>query len=381
MNKNRIIKSIEGNFYLKRRGIPLGCQLCLRGVKGVLFLNGKCQKPDHCSWYCPISDKRRDKNISYINELRISEKEDIIKELDNINAKGISITGGEPLTKENISKTIEYIKFLKERKGNIFHIHLYSNGISFNKDLALKLAKAGLDEIRFHPAQDNWNCVRYALNSGISAGIEIPIIPNEQYLKYLEKLILYLDNIGAAFINLNEFEYCFPNSNSLKQRGFELEEGTIASVKNSQICALELINKISAQTKNLKLHFCSIIAKDYYQLKNRYLQRAKNIKKDYEEITDEGLLIYGIVEGNKNSLKILCDTIIKKFKLSENLINLIDNAIELPYYILIKDIILKEIKNLQLDAFIIETLPFREEEHRQITEKIPIELFKKEFNL
>lgn len=381
MKKIKIIKSKEGNFFLKKRGIPIGCQHCLKGVKGVLFLNGLCQKPQHCNWYCPLSEKRRNKKISYINEIMISEKEDIIEELDKTNAKGISITGGEPLTKENLPKTIEYIEYLKNQKGETFHIHLYTNGISFSKEIAYKLAKAGLDEIRFHPPKEKWNCISKALNLDMSVGVEVPIIPNIDYINDLQKLILYLDDIGGEFINLNEFEYCFPNSKSLRQRGYELKEGSIASVQDSEIYALKLIKKISSMTKNIKIHYCSILAKDYYQLKNRYLQRAKNIKKEYEEITEEGLLLYGIIEGNEESLRELLDILINKYNISKNLIQNKRKSIELPYYILIEDPLLREINKLALNAFILETLPFQEEEYKQITEKTPIKLFKQEMNL
>ena len=50
----------------------------------------------------------------------------------------------------------------------------------------------------------------------MSVGAEVPVIPEKEYVKNLEELIFYLDEIGAEFINLNEFEYCSPNSQSLK---------------------------------------------------------------------------------------------------------------------------------------------------------------------
>ena len=117
-------------------------------------MNGICQKPDNCSWYCPISAERRGRDVTFANEIEITSKEDLLGEVNKIDAKGMSITGGEPLSGLNLEKTLEYIKYIKAEKGNKFHIHLYTNGITFNEEIASKLALAGLDEIRFHVSKD-----------------------------------------------------------------------------------------------------------------------------------------------------------------------------------------------------------------------------------
>ncbi|MBY9010475.1 MAG: radical SAM protein, partial [Candidatus Lokiarchaeota archaeon] len=227
-----ILESKAHTFYVKKKGIPKGCQQCLKGTKAVLFLNGTCQSPKHCWWYCPISEKRKGKEDTYINEIQISSKEQILHELKAINAKGMSITGGDPLYEPNLNKTLEYIKFVKKNKGKKFHIHLYTNSLNFSEEIAVKLARAGLDEIRFNPSKENWNVIKYALNKGMSVGAEVPVIPEVEYIENLKKFIFYLNKIGADFINLNEFEYSLPNSQNLKDRNFKLEAGTIASVKN-----------------------------------------------------------------------------------------------------------------------------------------------------
>ena len=72
MKKVQIIESKERNYFVKSRGIPKGCNYCLKGQKAVLFLNGICQKPNHCSYYCPISEERRGINITYADEIEIS---------------------------------------------------------------------------------------------------------------------------------------------------------------------------------------------------------------------------------------------------------------------------------------------------------------------
>ncbi len=376
MKRSKILESKGNTFYIKGRNIPKGCQLCLKGAKVVFFLNGICQKPDHCSWYCPISDERKGENNTFADEIQVFSNEDLLIEISKINAKGMSITGGEPLLESNLEKTLDYIKYVKSMKGKKFHIHLYTNGINFNESIAEKLAEAGLDEIRFHLPTNKWEGIKFALNKGISVGAEVPVIPTHEYTKYLENLILYLDKIGADFINLNEFEICYPNSQYLKERGFHLKKGTIASVENSKETAIALVKRLAPKTF-LKIHFCTIRAKDYHQLKNRYLRRAKTIKLPYEEITDEGLFIYTIIESSEENLITAKELILSKFKIPKELISIEKNKLKLPYYIALTDKFIEFLEDKKLDGFIEEIIPFRGK-YCQITERTPIKVFKQE---
>jgi len=377
MNKEKITESEGNTYFIKGRGIPKGCKYCLKGAKVVLFLNGICQKPSHCSWYCPISKERSGNDIIFADEIQISSKKEIIEEIEKIKAKGMSITGGDPLFKPNLTNTLKFIKYVKLIRGKKFHVHLYTNGLNFNEVIANNLAEAGLDEIRFHPPLNKWENIKLALNKGMSVGAEVPVIPEKESLKNLEDLILYLDKIGAEFINLNEFEYCFPNSQSLKTRGFKLKKNTIASVENSKEMALELIDKLTSKT-SIKIHFCSIRAKDHFQLKNRYLRRAKTIKFPYERITPEGLLLFAQIEGKQKNLEKFLKILKSKLKLKNRLLYFNGENIKLPMKIALKKSVMSLLeKDKTLEAYIVETIPFREK-YCQITEKTPIKIFKQE---
>ncbi len=375
----KIIDSKEKTSYIKGRGIPKGCKLCLKGEKTVLFINGCCQKPSHCSWYCPISEERKDKISTFANEIKIFKKEEILEEIHKCNSKGISITGGEPLFPPNLDQTLDYIQYIKSQKGEKFHIHLYTNGINFNESIAQDLANAGLDEIRFNPSRNKWSNIKFALNKGMSVGAEVPIVPAAHFLKEIEDLIFFLNDIGANFINFNEFEYCFPNSNELKRRGFKLKEGTLASVENSSINALNLINKIGTKV-SIKMHFCPIITKDYYQLKNRYSRRAKTIKRPYEDITEEGLLIHAEIKGKNEEIKALYKILTSEFRIPISLIEILNTKLLLPVARTLNEKFISMLDNLNLDCDIIEIIPFREEKYYQITESTPIRIFMKEIN-
>jgi pyruvate formate-lyase activating enzyme-like uncharacterized protein len=374
----KLAKTKGATYYIKGRNIPKGCKYCLNGSKVVLFINGICQKPEHCSWYCPISEERRGKEITYADEIKIQSKEELLEEIEKINAQGMSITGGEPLSELNLQKTLGYIKYVKKEKGRKFHVHLYTNGINFNEEIATRLSVAGLDEIRFHPTKNHLKNIKMAVNKNISVGAEVPVIPGIEYMKYLEELIIYLDKVGVEFINLNEFEYCFPNSEFLKERGFKLKKDSIAAVINSKESAINLIREIGTRV-NLKMHFCSIKAKDYHQLKNRYIRRAKNVRLPYEVVTEEGLLLFAQIEGKKKDLDNFYERIVYELKIKKNLLSYGKNCIKMPFYISIEDQINDLINHYKLKGFIIETTPFRRLKYKQITEKTPIDVFKNEF--
>jgi len=378
MRDAKLAKTKGETYYIKGRSIPKGCQYCLKGSKVVLFLNGICQKPDHCFWYCPISEERRGKDITFADEIQIKNKEELLQEIDIINAQGMSITGGEPLSVRNLEKTIDYINYVKAAKGKKFHIHVYTNGINFNEKIAKRLSLAGLDEIRFHPARERWINIKEALNKGISVGAEVPAIPGHENMKFLEDLAFFLDKIGASFINLNEFEFCFPNSQSLKDRGFKLKNDSIAAVLNSRETAINLIRKLGSEV-NIKMHFCTIRAKDYHQLKNRYIRRAKNIKLPYEDITEEGLLLFAQIEGEEKNLVKFYENLKKDLKIHDNLLTYEEGYIKMPFYISIEDQVISLIERYELKGYILETTPFRRLEYKQITEKTPIKVFKNEY--
>ncbi len=380
MREPVIVESKAHTFYIKKRGIPKGCEQCLRGTKAVLFLNGICQNPKHCWWYCPISEKRKGKKDTYINEIQISSKDQILHELKAINAKGMSITGGDPLYEPNLKITLEYIKFIKENKGKKFHIHLYTNGLNFSEEIAVKLARAKLDEIRFNPSRENWKVIKFALNKSMTVGAEVPVIPEVEYVENVKEFIFYLNKINADFINLNEFEYCLPNSQNLKDRNFKLEAGTIASVKNSREYAIKLIHDIVPKV-SIKIHFCTIIAKDYWQLRERYLRRAKTIKLPYEEITRDGLLLYALLEGKKRDIKEFYNLLLNELKIPQNIFSHEATNIKLPIKFVLEEFFMDLLIQHNLKGNIIEMTPFRGDKYHQITEKTPIKVFKEEMGL
>src|SRR5881397_803334 len=149
--------------------IPEGCRLCEEGAKMVLFVTGLCSY--HC-FYCPVSDEKMYKDVVYADEMRVQSDADVLAEARAIRAKGVGITGGDPM--EAIDRLCHYLRLLKAEFGPGFHTHLYT-------------MTADLDEIRFHVPPGLWRqaaksgfvaAVRLSREIGMAVGLEVPLIPD-----------------------------------------------------------------------------------------------------------------------------------------------------------------------------------------------------------
>jgi len=331
------------------RRLPEGCKRCGMGQKLVLFVTGICN--NKC-FYCPLSAEKRGRDVVFANEKKVAKTEDIIQEARLIDATGTGITGGDPLAK--IDRTIKYINLLRENFGEKHHIHLYTATAS--RKMAKALAESGLDELRLHPPPSLWGKMRNsgfdssiaaAIGGGMKVGVEIPAIPKMD--KPILSLISYLDSIGADFVNLNELEFSETNCTALLSRGYRVKDDVSSGVAGSEKMARGIIKKADS---DIPLHYCSASYKDGVQLRNRIMRRAKNIAKPSDIISDEGLLVKGILEGS--NLNAVRTELVLKFKIQKTLIH-ID----------------KEKKRLEIAPWILEKIALRIPHPCYIVEEYP----------
>ncbi|MFC2154123.1 radical SAM protein [Candidatus Altiarchaeota archaeon] len=280
-------KIVSTAFLSKRIGsLPEGCQLCVRGEKLVLFVTGLC--PRRC-WYCPISEKKKNRDVVYANERPIKFRRDVLEEARLMEARGAGFTGGDPLTR--LDRTLDYIRLLKKEFGPGFHIHLYTSGIGASRKVLGRLFKAGLDEIRFHPAKKDWRKIKDALTFDWSVGVEIPTLPGE--IERTKSFISYIDDLGVNFINLNELEVSYTNVDNIERRGYEPMDESF-SVNGVEKAAEELLSFCQMET-SLRVHYCTIALKDGFQIGNRLKRRARNVAREFDVVTNEGLLVRGAI--------------------------------------------------------------------------------------
>lgn len=267
-----------------------GCTRCIEGSKMVLFVTGRC------GWkcdYCPVSLEKKGKDVIYANEKRVTSDEDIIAEAEAMDALGTGITGGDPLL--DMDRTIHMIRMLKDRFGKGHHIHLYTATI--DPERAKALEEAGLDEIRFHPRDEDWGHMERTRLSdavsavGITVGVEIPALPGRE--NDIVSLVSYSKSVGVDFVNLNELEFSESNWGMMDIHGYSVKDISSA-VAGSEETAIKVLKR----AKGMNVHFCSSSFKDGIQLRRRLIRRAVHTAEAYQQVTEDGTVIRGFLRGD-----------------------------------------------------------------------------------
>ena len=269
-----MFKRIEAGSYYSY--LSEGCKLCRRGAKLVLFITGLC---NNSCFYCPISDEKKGKDVIFANEREVRSIEDVKAEAELMDALGIAITGGEPMLR--LERVLEYLREFRD-----LHSHIYTS-VPVKENVLKRLAKSGLDEIRFHPiglenVRKFDESVRIAKEVGLEVGIEIPA------LRFSDEVARFV-NEHDIFLNLNELEFSSTNYEELVRRGYEPNDhyGAKGSDKIAKMYA-EVVEKF---------HYCTARFKDRAQMRRRFIRMAMNHPKFYE-ITRDGTLICGFIEGD-----------------------------------------------------------------------------------
>ncbi|HLC77698.1 4Fe-4S cluster-binding domain-containing protein [Candidatus Woesearchaeota archaeon] len=305
------------HFSWKLGRLPKGCQLCVQGKKLVLFITGLC--PRKC-FYCPISDKKSQKDVIYANEwpIKETEMETILKEAELCGAKGAGITGGDPLVK--LARTVTIIKNFKQRFGQHFHIHLYTSLNLITEETLKQLYYSGLDEIRVHPDLDDrtlWSKISLLKKFSWDVGVEIPLIPTKE--KETKEVIDFIQT-KIDFINLNELEISDTNANHLVEKHFLPKNSISHGVGGSEELGLRMLDYVEKKYPSLKVHYCTTTLKDRVQLAERIKRRAKNIKEIFDVVTEEGMLKRGAIYLPEINPQMTRETL-KKIKQNERLVN------------------------------------------------------------
>ena len=261
----------------------------------VLFVSGLCRF--RC-FYCPVSERRNQKDVTYANERLILDDSEILEEARAMDASGTGITGGDPLGV--VDRVERYVRLLKREFGPSHHIHLYTH--EPHPEKLRRLAAAGLDEFRLHIPHYLWGSLaasggayRSVLEEapawGLRRGVEIPVLPEKE--RELRALLRALDRIGVDFVNLNELEFSETNEEKLHARGYAVDPRAGWGVQGSRAVAERLVREMRLA---VPVHYCSSRFKDGVQLKRRLLRRAERSAPRFADRTPDGTVLFGIVE-------------------------------------------------------------------------------------
>jgi hypothetical protein len=284
----------------------------------VLFVSGVC--PFRC-FYCPVSERRNQKDDTYANERKVRSDLDVLDEARAMDAAGTGITGGDPL--HSFDRVEHYVRLLKENFGKEHHIHIYTR--EPNPTKIQRLAAAGLDELRMHIPHYLWGDLegpgrsfRKVLEDapawGLKRGVEIPLIPDKE--KELRRLLKALSSIGVDFVNLNEFEVSETNEVNLRERGYTTNPGGGWGVVGSRAVAHRLLK----EEWGVPVHFCSSGFKDSVQLRQRLIRRGQKTAREFDVLTGDGTLLKGIIEvpGDGPSMAEALRYVTQKLQIAED---------------------------------------------------------------
>lgn len=95
-----------------------------------------------CNLKCIMCDIWKEKNREELKEeMTIDHLKMLFEQLRDLNCKHVTITGGEPLLRGDVSQIIYYAKKSK------LHTKLITNGVLLNEERVQKLINSGIDEV------------------------------------------------------------------------------------------------------------------------------------------------------------------------------------------------------------------------------------------
>jgi pyruvate formate-lyase activating enzyme-like uncharacterized protein len=351
--KNRETREIEGDSLLVGK-LPLGCTLCTKGSKMVLFVTGLC---DSSCYYCPISQDKSGQDVIFADEMPVTDESDILFEAKAIKSEGAGISGGDPLC--DLDRTLNYIRLLKQEYGPNYHLHLYTSQNDVSEDVLRSLHESGLDEIRFHPQTNDWSGIQRAIDMDMLVGLEVPAIPGKQ--EDLKKIAKRAEEMGVSFLNINELEASETNFDRLVSMGMRLTNMESASIEGSASTAREFLEWSEDGLQNLSVHFCSARFKDSIQMRRRLERRLEQTIRNFEERDEQDpLLIVGVIRAvhghqlEHEQLALIHTTLQNQFDVPADLMNIdeIRNRVEVAPWVI--EEISKQLREILVDMKDIE---------------------------
>jgi pyruvate formate-lyase activating enzyme-like uncharacterized protein len=165
-----------------------------------------------------------------------------------------------------------------------------------------------------------------------------------------------------VFLNFNELEFSDNNSKALLKSGFSLESDTSSAAAGSCKYAEAAFSACK------RAHFCSSTYKDAVQLRKRFQRIAKNTAREFDDITEDGTLIYGVIDCEDQKL---AEKTLQDMEISSELFEVKDGKIEIAWWVLeeLKEEIRRDLEPFEGSFYIIERYPF---EDGMIVELIPL---------
>jgi len=289
-NKNGVKYPASGNFSKPAIGsLSPGCRSCIEGTWSCLFINNACTR--HC-FYCPCPQNDRNKKPIVPDNLSFATVHDYIGYLKKFDFKSVAFSGGEPLLA--IDRVLEYMNAIKRCFGDKHYIWAYTNGdLVTGQNLSL-LKKAGLNEMRFDIAANNYDLtsVEKAVEYIDTVSVEIPAIPED--MENLKSILKAMEKVGVKHLNLHQLMKTEHNSENLNQRGYSPVNENLypdqTPIMESELAALEILKHAIEMKSDLGINYCSRCYKERFQGMAHRKRAALFCKDKKPDMTKTGYL-------------------------------------------------------------------------------------------
>lgn len=309
--RSRLISEIEGKAGFLCNGtkpfahaVSPGCRLCGEGHWSCLFVNNIC----NCNcFYCPTPQV--DTLVPETQGMTFDNPENYIGYIKKFGFKGVGLSGGEPLL--TFDTTLDFLSKIKKEFGDSVYVWMYTNGTLLDKEKVIKLAEAGLDEIRFDLSATEYNTkkLKLALGEIPNVTVEIPAIPEDMEL--LKKVVVELDSLGVNYLNLHQMRLTPHNFKNLFHRNYTFLHGQKVTVLESELTALKIINFVFQQGLKLAVNYCSFHYKNHYQKVAFRKKTAVFVSNGQEEINPNGFIRILSLQGISMPLEALKKQLIR----------------------------------------------------------------------
>ncbi len=291
-NKNGTKYPASGNLAKPVIGtLSPGCQTCIAGTWCCIYISGGCTR--QC-FYCPIPQRNSDTNKkpTVPENLSFASVQDYIAYLKVFDFRGIAFSGGEPLLA--MDRVLEYINETKKWFGDQHYIWLYTNGDLVTAQKLSSLKEAGLNEIRFDIAANDYDltAVAKAVEFIDTVSVEIPAIPEDS--DKLKSILIEMEEIGVKYLNLHQLMKTEYNSEHLNQRGYspvnEERYPDNTPILESELTALEILKYGIEMKSGLGINYCSRCYKERFQGRASRKRAILFCKDKKPDLTETGYL-------------------------------------------------------------------------------------------
>jgi pyruvate formate-lyase activating enzyme-like uncharacterized protein len=275
-----------------------GCRKCVAGSWSCLFVNASCNAS---CFYCPAPQDRRE--IPATNNLFFRHPEAYATYLQRLGFNGASISGGEPLL--TLNRTLAFLRAARQGLGPEGHLWLYTNGILLTRDIAARLAAAGLDEIRFDIGATGYRCHQIEAAAGLipTISVEIPAVP--EALPTLKQVLPDLPRLSVNHLNLHQLRLTRHNFKHLSGRNYTFLHGEKITVLESELAALDILDFVQQNRIALSVNYCSFIFKHRHQNAAARRRAAELEKRPRETVTPAGFIRKLALAGEAERLNAL----------------------------------------------------------------------------